>query len=35
MDNILIVVNDLEAVQSFFLQLGVELEGEVNGEGLR
>lgn len=33
MDNILIVVNDLEAVKSFFLQLGFELEGEVNVEG--
>ncbi len=29
MDNILIVVQDLEAVKSFFLELGFELEGET------
>ena len=33
MDNILIVVNDLEAVKSFFLQLGFELQGETIVEG--
>jgi catechol 2,3-dioxygenase-like lactoylglutathione lyase family enzyme len=29
MDNVLIVVDDLEAVKSFFLELGLELEGET------
>jgi catechol 2,3-dioxygenase-like lactoylglutathione lyase family enzyme len=29
MDNVLIVVNDLEAVKTFFLELGFELEGET------
>jgi catechol 2,3-dioxygenase-like lactoylglutathione lyase family enzyme len=29
MDNVLIVVDDLEAVKSFFLDLGLELEGET------
>ncbi len=33
MDNILIVVNDLEAVKAFFVELGMELEGEANVEG--
>ena len=33
MDNVLIVVDDLEAVKSFFLELGLELEGETTVEG--
>lgn len=33
MDNILIVVNDLEAVAAFFVELGMELEGETQVEG--
>ena len=33
MDNVLIVVNDLEAAKAFFLQLGFELEGETTVEG--
>lgn len=33
MDNVLIVVDDLEAVKAFFLQLGFELEGETTVEG--
>jgi catechol 2,3-dioxygenase-like lactoylglutathione lyase family enzyme len=33
MDNVLIVVDDLEAVKSFFLDLGLELEGETTVEG--
>ena len=33
MDNVLIVVNDLEAVKAFFLRLGFELEGETTVEG--
>lgn len=33
MDNILIVVNDLEAVKAFFVELGMELEGETTVEG--
>jgi catechol 2,3-dioxygenase-like lactoylglutathione lyase family enzyme len=33
MDNILIVVDDLEAVKAFFTQLGMELEGETTVEG--
>src|SRR3954463_710502 len=33
MDNILIVVDDLEAVKAFFLELGMELEGETTVEG--
>lgn len=32
-DNALIVVNDLEAVKSFFIELGMELEGEATVEG--
>jgi catechol 2,3-dioxygenase-like lactoylglutathione lyase family enzyme len=33
MDNVLIVVDDLEAVKAFFVELGMELEGEVTVEG--
>jgi catechol 2,3-dioxygenase-like lactoylglutathione lyase family enzyme len=33
MDNVLIVVDDLEAVKAFFLELGFELEGEAIVEG--
>lgn len=33
MDNVLVVVDDLEAVKAFFLQLGFELEGETTVEG--
>ena len=33
MDNILIVVDNLEAVKGFFLELGMELEGETTVEG--
>lgn len=33
MDNILIVVNDLEAARTFFTALGMELEGETTVEG--
>lgn len=33
LDNVLIVVEDLEAVKSFFLELGLELEGETIVEG--
>ena len=33
MDNILIVVEDLEAVKAFFTELGMELEGETQVEG--
>ncbi len=33
MDNVLIVVNDLEAAKAFFLELGFELEGEATVEG--
>lgn len=33
MDNVLIVVDDLEAVKAFFIQLGFELEGETTVEG--
>ena len=33
MDNVLIVVDDLDAVKSFFLELGLELEGEAQVEG--
>ncbi len=33
MDNVLIVVDDLEAVKSFFVELGLELEGETRVEG--
>ena len=33
MDNVLIVVNDLNAAVSFFSELGLELEGETTVEG--
>ena len=33
MDNILIVVEDLEAAKAFFIELGMELEGETTVEG--
>src|SRR3990170_1374228 len=33
MDNVLIVVNDLEAAKAFFLELGLELEGGTTVEG--
>jgi catechol 2,3-dioxygenase-like lactoylglutathione lyase family enzyme len=33
MDNILIVVDDLEAAKEFFTELGMELEGEATVEG--
>ena len=33
MDNVLIVVDDLEAVESFFIALGLTLEGEQTVEG--
>jgi catechol 2,3-dioxygenase-like lactoylglutathione lyase family enzyme len=33
MDNVLIVVDDLEAVKAFFLALGLALEGESTVEG--
>lgn len=33
LDNVLIVVDDLEAVTAFFLELGLELEGEMSVEG--
>ena len=33
MDNILIVVDDLEAAKAFFAELGLELEGETTVEG--
>ena len=33
MDNVLIVVNDLEAAKAFFVELGMELEGEMQVEG--
>src|SRR3954452_9587553 len=33
MDNVLIVVDDLEAAKAFFTELGMELEGEVTNEG--
>jgi catechol 2,3-dioxygenase-like lactoylglutathione lyase family enzyme len=33
MDNVLIVVDDLEAVTAFFAELGMELEGKVPVEG--
>jgi catechol 2,3-dioxygenase-like lactoylglutathione lyase family enzyme len=34
MDNVLIVVNDLDAATAFFAELGMELEGETQVEGL-
>ncbi|MEA2489887.1 MAG: hypothetical protein QOH21_1679 [Acidobacteriota bacterium] len=33
MDNVLIVVEDIEAAKAFFLELGMELEGETQVEG--
>src|SRR5579884_2508874 len=33
MDNVLIVVEDLKAVKSFFIELGLTLEGESTVEG--
>src|SRR5918995_3038295 len=33
MDNVLIVVEDLEAAKVFFAELGMELEGETQVEG--
>ena len=32
-DNVLIVVDDLEAAKAFFVELGMELEGETTVEG--
>src|SRR5205814_354315 len=33
MDNVLVVVDDLEAAEAFFAELGMELEGETTVEG--
>src|SRR5256885_11466216 len=33
MDNVLIVVDDLEAMKAFFIELGLKLEGETTVEG--
>src|SRR5215813_11292711 len=33
MDNVLIVVDDLEAAKAFFVELGLELEGQTSVEG--
>ncbi len=33
MDNVLIAVDDLEAVKAFFIELGLHLEGETTVEG--
>lgn len=33
MDNVLIVVDDLEGAKAFFIELGMELEGEMQMEG--
>jgi catechol 2,3-dioxygenase-like lactoylglutathione lyase family enzyme len=33
MENVLIVVDDLEAAKAFFVELGMELEGETQVEG--
>src|SRR5437660_1524789 len=33
MDNVLIVVDDLEAAKAFFAELGMEMEGETTVEG--
>ena len=33
MDNVLIVVDDLEAATAFFVELGMELEGETHVQG--
>jgi catechol 2,3-dioxygenase-like lactoylglutathione lyase family enzyme len=34
MDNVLVVVDDLEAAKAFFAELGMELEGEATNDGL-
>ena len=34
LDNVLIVVDDLEAATAFFVEIGMELEGEAAVEGL-
>ena len=33
MDNVLLVVDDLEAAKAFFIELGLALEGETTVEG--
>jgi catechol 2,3-dioxygenase-like lactoylglutathione lyase family enzyme len=33
MDNVLLVVDDLEAAKAFFIELGLELKGETTVEG--
>jgi catechol 2,3-dioxygenase-like lactoylglutathione lyase family enzyme len=33
MDNVLLVVDNLEAAKAFFAELGMELEGETTVEG--
>ena len=33
MDNVLVVIDDLEAVKALFLELGLKLEGETTVEG--
>ena len=33
MDNVLIVVEDIEAAKAFFAELGMELEGEATNQG--
>ncbi|MBW8720201.1 MAG: VOC family protein, partial [Variovorax paradoxus] len=33
MDNVLIVVDDLEATKAFFIELGLKLEGETTVDG--
>jgi catechol 2,3-dioxygenase-like lactoylglutathione lyase family enzyme len=33
MDNVLLVVEDLEAVKAFFIELGLKLEGQTTVEG--
>jgi catechol 2,3-dioxygenase-like lactoylglutathione lyase family enzyme len=33
MDNVLIVVDDLEAAKAFFIELGLKLESETTVEG--
>jgi hypothetical protein len=33
MDNVLIVIEDLEAAKAFFAELGIELEGETKMQG--
>jgi hypothetical protein len=35
MDNVLIVVDDLEAVKAFFIALGLTLEGQPHWAGQR